>query len=121
VAFPLGMLALYYIVFKQLYNKNRETIEGTADTLLGPVDEKDYSMALTTVAFSLLREFVCAITVTFFNTHQFAALIFMYSTLLYLGYLLGYSRFKTGNIGMRIDMFIVLILSYLMIMLSDYV
>jgi hypothetical protein len=78
-------------------------------------------MALMTVFFSLLREFVCAITVTMFNQHQFAALIFMYSILQYLGYLLGYRRFKSGNIGMRIDMFLVLTLSYLMIMLSDFV
>jgi hypothetical protein len=40
VAFPVGMFALYYIVFKKLYNKNRDTIEGRADTLLEPVNEK---------------------------------------------------------------------------------
>lgn len=115
------MLALYYIVFKRLYSKNRETIEGRADTLLEPVNERDHSMALMTVFLSILREFICAVTVTMFNTHQSAALIFMYTVLLYLGYLLGHPRLKAGNYAIRVDMFIVLTLSYIMIMLSDFV
>jgi hypothetical protein len=55
------------------------------------------------------------------NTRSFTALIIMYATLLYLGFTLGYRRYEAGTYGVRFDLTIELFLSYLLLLLSDYV
>jgi hypothetical protein len=69
VAFPVGMFALYQYYLNPYFMKSRSTIEGRFDTLLEPVYDTSYTMALKTVFYPILREFVCAVTVTTLNEH----------------------------------------------------
>lgn len=45
----------------------------------------------------------------------------MYSTLFYLAFLLAYQTLESGNVQARLDQVIILFLSYLLILLTDYV
>lgn len=53
--------------------------------------------------------------------HQFSGLIFMYTTLLYLAFVLGENTSQQGNYMLRFDQIVILYLSYLLILLTDYV
>jgi hypothetical protein len=69
VAFPLGMFAIYQLYLNPYFMKSRSTMEGRFDTLLEPVYDRSFSMALKTVFYPMLRDFVCAVTVTTLNEH----------------------------------------------------
>jgi hypothetical protein len=69
----------------------------------------------------MVRNFILAVSVTTMNTRSFTALIIMYVTLLYLGYTLGYRRYEGGTNGVRFDLTVELFLTYLLLLLSDFV
>jgi hypothetical protein len=69
-------------------------MKGRFDALLHPVNEKTVILSMLTVLLPILRELVAAVTVIKSNGNQFSVLIFMYSTVLYLAFMLGGRRFK---------------------------
>ena len=69
-------------------------MEGRFDALLHPVNEKTVTLTMLTVFLPILRELVAAVTVIKLNENQFSVLIFMYSTVFYLAFMLGGRRLK---------------------------
>ena len=89
--------------------------------MLKNVNQKSDTIALYTIFLPFVREILCAITVTTLDRYQPSGLVFMYATLLYLAFLLGFRTQETGNGLARLEQVIILYLTYLMVLLTDYV
>lgn len=87
------------------------------------MSEKKYWMAITTVMLPMIREFICAVAICLFESRQTTSFFFMYTTLIQLGYMLGARRLQSrlANWLERFNLTVVLYLSYLLLLLSDYV
>jgi hypothetical protein len=82
---------------------------------------KDFDIMVTTMLLPFLRSFLIALTVTCFNTQQFAAILIMYTIVGYLAMMLSHRRYESGNFWPILDVVIELYLTYLMILLTDFV
>lgn len=79
------------------------------------------TIALYTIFLPFVLEILCARTVTTLDRYQPSGLVFKYATLLYLAFLLDFRQQET-EIGLaRLKQSIKLILTYLMVLLTDYV
>jgi uncharacterized membrane protein YdjX (TVP38/TMEM64 family) len=82
---------------------------------------KDFDMMVTTMLLPFFRSFLIALSVTFMNTQQFAAILIMYTIVGYLAMMLSQRRYESGNFWPITDVVIELYLTYLMLLLTDYV
>lgn len=85
------------------------------------MEEKRFDIVVTTVLLPFIRSFVLAVSVTLMDGQSITVLIIMYTILVYLAMMLSHRRFQTGNSQARIDAVIELYLTYLMVLLTDYV
>jgi len=76
---------------------------------------------LTTMLLPFIRSFLIAITVTLMNTHQLSVLSIMYTIVCYLAMMLSQRRYESGNFWPILDVVIELYLTYLMMLLTDFV
>ena len=120
MVFPLVLLLGYQRYYNPLAMRARFNFE-RFNTLLENVNQKSETIALYTIFLPILRELLCAVTVTTLDKHQPSSLVFMYSTFLYLAFLLSSRTYETGNSLARLEQAIILYLTYLMVLLTDYV
>jgi hypothetical protein len=121
VGLPVTIFVIYERNLNPKYGRDRKAIEGRYDTLLEGVNENNYKMAIRTVIYPMLRDLACATIITTLHNHSFSALFLMYTLIMYLGFLLGGRRYEEGNLVVILDHFIVLYLTYLLLLLSDFV
>jgi hypothetical protein len=117
------MFVLYQKHLNPYWMRSRGAIKGRFDTLLQGVDLKSHNVALLTVFLPFLRCIICAVTVTTLGHQQTLVLIFVFTTLMYLTFLICNRTKEDGNYDYItiFEQVIILLLSYLMIMLSDFV
>ena len=103
--------------------RSRRAMEGRFDILLEGVNLKSHNIALWTVFLPFVRLQICALTVTMLGRHQFSGLIFVYTTLFYLAFLISTKTQEGGryNLFAIFEQVVILFLSYLLLLLTDYV
>jgi hypothetical protein len=121
VLFPLGLFITFQKYLNPYFKRDRDAIEGRIDTLLVNVNERGFTTTMMTVFYPIMRELVAGVTVTTMYMRQFSVLAFMYSIVMALGYMLGTKRLKRDNYKSRLDLTILLYLTYLTVCLTDYV
>ena len=123
VLFPLSMYILYQKHLNPFWMRSRRAMEGRFDILLKGVNLKSHNIALWTVFLPFVRLQICALTVTVLGRHQFSGLIFVYTTLIYLAFLISTKTQEGGryNYFTIFEQVVILFLSYLLLLLTDYV
>ncbi len=77
-------------------------------------------MSIATVIIPIMRELICAIGATWFNSSQAAVFFFMITTELQLGFMVSGRRFESNNLLKCFDMLVQLYLSYLLLILTNF-
>lgn len=122
VIFPLRIIWIYSNHFNGSIDQN--TFTERYGVLLENVygtENGHYDRALTTVIAPFIRNLVLASAVTTMYKSQNTTLTVMYTSLIYLAFLLENRKYKEGMFLARIDALIMLFLSYLILLLTDYV
>jgi hypothetical protein len=85
------------------------------------IHQQKYDVAITTVVAPMYRSFAVAVSICFMSINQSTALVIMYITLLYLAFLLSSRKYESGDGLHRLDLVIELYLTYLLMLLTDFV